>query len=81
MSTIPLSMDLPQELARQLDNLADTTGKPKNFLAVQAIQDFIERETWQIAEIKEAIKEADAGDFATESDIKNLDAKWGYSAD
>lgn len=76
-----MSICLPDELADQLKDLAETTGRTKNFLAVQALRNFIEQEAWQVAEIKKAIAEADAGDFATDEEMRELDAKWGYHAD
>ena len=75
-----MSMRLPTELANQLGALAEATGRTKSFLAVQAIQDFVEREAWQVAEIKKALAEADAGDFATNEENAALDAKWGHRA-
>ena len=75
-----MSMRLPTELANQLGALAEATGRTKSFLAVQAIQDFVEREAWQVAEIKKALEEADAGDFATDEEVAALDAKWGHRA-
>ena len=75
-----MSMRLPEELANQLGALAEATGRTKSFLAVQAIQDFVEREAWQVAEIKKALEEADAGDFATDEEVAALDAKWGHRA-
>ena len=75
-----MSMRLPAELANQLGALAEATGRTKSFLAVQAIHDFVEREAWQVAEIKKGLLEADAGDFATDEEMAALDAKWGYRA-
>ena len=76
-----MSMRLPTALANQLAALADATGRTKSFLAIQAIQDFVEREAWQVAEVKKGLAEADSGDFATEEENAALDAKWGYRAD
>ena len=75
-----MSMRLPAELANRLGALAEATGRTKSFLAVQAIQDFVEREAWQVAEIKKGLAEADAGDFASDEENAALDAKWGYRA-
>jgi len=72
-----MSLRLPKELTTRLGELAKATGRPKNCLAVQALQVFIEREAWQIAEIKKAICEADVGDFATDERMRELDEKWG----
>lgn len=71
-----ISMRLPDELTNQLDVLAAATGRTKSFLAGQAIRDFIERESWQIAEITQAITEADKGEFASDEEVKLISAKW-----
>ena len=75
-----MSLRLPKELAAQLGELAQATGRSKSYLAVQALQDFINREAWQIAEIQQAIREADADDFATDEEMQALDEKWGRRA-
>ncbi len=75
-----MSMRLPDELSNQLDVLATATGRSKSFLAGQAIRDFIERESWQIAEITQAIGEADKGDFASDDEVNAINAKWRRNA-
>ena len=75
-----MSMRLPDELSEQLDALAAATGRSKSFLAGQAIRDFIERESWQIAEITQAMQEADAGDFASDDELNAVSAKWNNNA-
>lgn len=76
-----MSLRLPNDLFNQLGDLAEATGRTKTFLAVQALRNFIDQEAWQIAEIKKGIAEADAGDFATDEEMRELDAKWRYHAD
>lgn len=71
-----MSMRLPDELVNQLDMLAAATGRTKSFLAGQTIRDFIERESWQIAEITQALTEADNGEFASEEEVNTISAKW-----
>jgi predicted transcriptional regulator len=73
-------MRLPDDLTTQLDMLASATGRTKSFLAGQAIRDFVERESWQIAEITQAIAEADRGDFASEQEMNAISAKWSHNA-
>ena len=75
-----MSMRLPDELTNQLDALAVATGRTKSFLAGQAIRDFIDRESWQIAEITQAIREADAGNFASDDEVNAISAKWRGNA-
>jgi len=71
-----MSMRLPDELSQQLEALALATGRSKSFLASQAIRDFLERESWQISEITQAIQEANAGDFASDEEIKAITQRW-----
>ena len=75
MNTV-LSLRVPQETIDKLGQLAKATGKSRNFLAVQAMQDFIEREAWQVEEIQVAIQHADAGNFATDEEISTFFNKW-----
>jgi predicted transcriptional regulator len=37
----------------------------------------VQRESWQIRDIHEGIREADAGEFATEDQVKAVFAKHG----
>ncbi|MDO8988700.1 MAG: CopG family ribbon-helix-helix protein [Sideroxyarcus sp.] len=71
-----ISMRLPDELTNQLDALATATGRTKSFLAGQAIRDYIDRESWQITEITQAISEADNGEFASDQEVNAIGEKW-----
>lgn len=78
--TATLSLRVPTETIEHLGLLAEATGKSRNFIAVQAMKEFIEREAWQIAEIQQAIKEADAGEFASDEAVHAMRAKWSRNA-
>jgi RHH-type rel operon transcriptional repressor/antitoxin RelB len=74
-----MTIRLEPELKQRLEQLADATRRSKSFLAAEALRDFIELNEWQIQEIKEAIKEADSGNFASDKDVNKTFAKWGVS--
>ncbi|WP_397449579.1 CopG family ribbon-helix-helix protein [Pseudomonas sp. NA-150] len=78
MST--MSLRLPDEMADTLARLAKATGRSKSFLAINALRDYLAREAWQIAEIQQAIEEADAGDFATADEVSATLTKWTGNA-
>ncbi len=78
---VSMSMRIPEQLAQELSALAEATGRSKSFLAIEALKSFIQSEKWQVEKIQQGIKEADAGNFATEEQMHMLDRKWGYSAD
>jgi len=75
MSTT-MTIRLEDDVKDRLDRLADSTQRSKSFLAAQAIREYVESNEWQIAEIRNALQEADAGDFATDKDVAALARKW-----
>ena len=79
MSTT-MTIRLEPDLKRRLDQLAEATNRSKSFLAAEALRDFVELNEWQIGEIQDALKEADAGDFASEQTVKETLNKWGVDA-
>ncbi len=79
MSTT-ITIRLEEKVKDRLDRLAESTRRSKSFLAAEAIRDFVESNEWQIAETRAALKEANAGDFASERDVENLANKWKANA-
>ncbi len=75
-----MTIRLEPELKSRLDKLASATHRSKSFLASEAVREFIELNEWQIQELKAAIKEADAGDFASDQDVEAVFNKWGANA-
>jgi predicted transcriptional regulator len=75
-----MSLRLPDEMADTLANLAKATGRSKSYLAINALREFLSREEWQITELQRAVEEADAGDFASEDDMKAVMEKWTNNA-
>lgn len=75
-----MTIRLEPDLKKRLDQLAAVTRRSKSFLAAEAVRDFIELNEWQIQEIKDALKEADNGKFASDIAVKKTSKKWGVSA-
>ena len=66
--------------AEKLDELAGRLDRSRSYLAAQAIEDFVAREAWQLAEIEAGIAEADRGDFASEGEVVQVIAKYAAGA-
>jgi len=79
MSTT-MTIRLDDDLKEQLERLAAATQRSKSFLASEAIREFIELNEWQVQEIQQATKEADAGEFASGDEVRQTFAKWGVDA-
>ena len=79
MSTT-MTVRLEDDVKDRLDVLAGATKRSKSFLAAEAIEAYVEANEWQIAEVQAALKEADAGDFASDKDVAALAKKWKVNA-
>ena len=71
-----ISIRLDETVKERLDHLADATHRSKSFLAAEAIRAYVDLNEWQIGEIKSALQEADAGDFAKPSELNKVLGKW-----
>ena len=74
-----MTIRLEAELKTRLDKLSLATHRSRSFLAAEAVREFIELNEWQIGEVEKAIKEADAGDFATDQEARKIFNKWGIN--
>ncbi len=71
-----ISMDLPKELIYKIDNLASITNKTTTNIIVEALQEFANREEWQINEINNALIEADKCEFVSQEEMQEFWKKW-----
>ena len=75
-----MTIRLDEEVRARLDQLAASTHRSRSYLAAAAIEQFVELQSWQIAEIQQGLKEADAGDFASDEEAATVGARWGVNA-
>ncbi len=71
-----VTVRLDQKSRRRLEKLAAATERSKSYLAAEAIRAYLELNEWQIAETEQALREADAGDFASDEEVKAFVRKW-----
>ena len=65
------SLRLPKGTKERLQELADATGRTKAFLAQDAIERYLELESWQIKAIQEGLKAVDEGKVVLLENIKD----------
>ena len=71
---------VPDAVAEQLDKLAAKLDRSRAYVAAQAIEDFVAREAWQLAEIEAGLGEAERGDFAGAAELAAVVGKYAKSA-
>ncbi|WP_273729470.1 CopG family ribbon-helix-helix protein [Brucella gallinifaecis] len=73
--TAAFTVRVQDEVIRKLDKIAALSDRSRAYLAAQAIEDYVMREEWQLAEIQAGLAEADSQDFATAEDLGSVLAK------
>lgn len=75
MSTT-LSLRLPEEVKKQIEDLAKNSNRRKSDMLLAWINEKLELERWQIDEINKGIAEADSGLFASKEDVAEFFNQW-----
>ena len=75
-----ITVRIPDETAARLDRLAEKLSRPASTVAADAIEDFLAREEWQLAEIEAGLAEADRGDFADDAEVDAVLTRFGMTS-
>ena len=73
---VTVTLRLDDEVKNKLEKFAESTHRSRSFLAAEAIKAYIDSNEWQINETQAALLEADAGEFATQTEVKAVFGKW-----
>lgn len=79
MSTM-ISLRIADETVQRLEILAKAMGRSRSFVTIEAIEHYIEQQAWQVAQIEQAIIEANAGNFASDESVQAVMDKWAKRA-
>jgi len=74
--TAKMTVTLPLEVKERLEGLARTTARSKSLLAADAIASYLDLQEWQISEIRKGLEEAEAGEFASDEEVREVFSKW-----
>jgi len=76
MEKSDVTVRLEADKIAMLDQLAKADDRDRSYLIKVAIDQYLAHHQWRIEEIKKAVAEADAGDFASDEEMERLFAKW-----
>ena len=76
MTTEAFSVRTDPRKVRKLDKLAEQQDRSRNYLVNQAIDQYLELLAWQDERIKEGIRAADAGRFASDAEMDAIFNKY-----
>lgn len=78
--TAAFTVRVQDDVAEKLDKIAALSDRSRAYLAAQAIEDYVAREEWQLAEIQAGVEEADRGEFASAAELTQVVAKYVKTA-
>jgi len=58
-----------------LDALADALDRDRSYLVNEALDAYLETHRWQVEHIKQGLREADAGQFVDERQVRKIIAR------
>lgn len=64
-----ITFRLDEKKRRAIDAVAASMVRDRSFVLNEAIDNYLAVQQWQIAHIKEGIRQADAGEFATDAEV------------
>lgn len=67
---------VPDDIAEKLERIARKIDRSRSYTAAEAIEEYVERQEWQLAEVEAGLAEAEAGDFASPQELAGVIAKY-----
>ena len=71
-TTSPLSVRIGDKERKALDRIARSLDRNRSYVINEAIKNYIELQERQMAKIREGIRQADAGMFASDEEVRAL---------
>ncbi len=75
--TQAVSFRIRSEKVDELERLAKATDRPRSWHIEQALDSYLDVQSWQIAQIEKSIAEMDAGEGIPHEEIKKELSNWG----
>ena len=67
---------MTEEKKLLIDELAASQDRDRSYIINQALDTYLEVMEWQLAHIKEGVRQAEAGEFATDDEVKTAFDLW-----
>jgi len=75
--TVSLSLRVTPEKAHQVEELAKSTDRSRSWLLEQALDAYLESQSWQVAHMKKGMEELDRGQGVSHEGVAGWLAGWG----
>ena len=75
--TVPLSLRISEKKAREIETLAKATDRSKSWLLEQALDAYLETQSWQVARIERGLAELERGEGRPHEEVAEWLSGWG----
>jgi predicted transcriptional regulator len=75
--TNTMTLRVSDELKAKLDRYAQLTGRSMSYVAATAVEEYLAWRIPQLEDLERAIREADAGKFASADEVSQVFSKYG----
>jgi len=75
MATETLTVRIEPETRKALDAIAEALDRDRSYVVNDALAAYVETYRWQAGHIRQGLREADAGKFVGEKDVKKVLAR------
>jgi RHH-type transcriptional regulator, rel operon repressor / antitoxin RelB len=76
MSEETISVRVPSEKKAALEAIAAQTDRDVSVVIEGAVNAYLDLHAWQREHIEEGVRQADAGEFASEAEVREAIARW-----
>jgi predicted transcriptional regulator len=76
-ATTTLTIRVPEDLKRRLDQLAKAADRSRSWLAADALRHYVEDQQWQLAEIESGMRDAAGGRVIPHEKVERWLKSWG----
>lgn len=75
MATEALTVRIQPETRKALDAIAEALDRDRSHVVNDALAAYVETHRWQVEHIRRGLREAEAGKFVAERDVKKVIAR------
>jgi predicted transcriptional regulator len=76
MGKTTITFRLDADKRETLDAIAQVADRDRSYVLNEAIDAYLDAHEWQIEHIKRGLRQAEAGQFATEKEVARAFARW-----
>ena len=76
MAKETITLRLDKEKKEALEALATALDRDRSYVLKEAVDAYLDAHAWQIEHIKKGLKQAEAGEFASDRQVAKAFARW-----